>query len=126
MASQVTATLFPDAANMAFAPGLGIAIHLVLSLLVALFYAALVWLPFVRRFGPAASMAVASAALASIWAINFLVVLPVLNPIFVSLLPHAVTFGSKILFGIAMAGVLMGAQRQRDDEEPGVSRRIVV
>lgn len=110
VARQVTASFLPDMVDAAFAPALGIAIHLVLALLVALGYAALVWLPFVRRRGPAASVAVASAVLATIWAMNFLLILPVVNPVFVTLLPYPVTLGSKLLFGMSMAGVLYTAQ----------------
>ncbi len=110
VARQVTASLLPGMADAAFAPSLGIAIHLVLALLVALVYAALVWLPFVRRRGPAASVAAASAILATIWAVNFLLVLPIVNHVFVTVLPYPVTLGSKLLFGMAMAGVLYTAQ----------------
>ena len=111
VARQVTASMLPGLSDAAFAPGLGIAIHLVLALLVALVYAALIWLPFIRRRGPAASLAVASAVLATIWAVNFLLVLPVVNPVFVTLMPYPVTLGSKLLFGMAMAGVLYTAQK---------------
>jgi hypothetical protein len=110
VARQVTASLLPGMADAVGAPGLGIAIHLVLALLVALVYAALVWLPFARRRGPTASVAAASAILATIWAVNFLLILPVVNPVFVTLLPYPVTLGSKLLFGMAMAGVLYTAQ----------------
>lgn len=111
VARQVTASLLPSMADAAFAPVLGIAIHFALSLLVALAYAALIWTPFMRRRGPAASVAVAAGVLASIWMVNFLVVLPIVNAAFVTLLPYSVSLGSKLLFGLAMAGVLYTAQR---------------
>ena len=63
-----------------------------------------------QRHGPAAALATASAVLAAIWVVNFLVVLPIVNAEFVSLLPYSVTLGSKLLFGVAMAMVLSGAQ----------------
>lgn len=113
VARQVTASLWPGAAEAAFAPGLGIAIHLALSLLLAVCFATLVWAPFLRRRGPAASLAAASAVLAAIWAVNFLAVLPIVNPEFVGLLPYSVTFGSKLLFGLAMAAVLSGGRWRR-------------
>ena len=113
VARQVTASIMPGAAEAAFAPGLGIAIHFALSLLVAVCYAALVWVPFMQRRVPAASVAAASAVLAAIWAVNFLVVLPVVNAEFVGLLPYPVTFGSKLLFGLAMATVLSGVPWSR-------------
>lgn len=108
VARQVTASLWPGAADAVFAAALGIAIHLALSLLVAVCYAAQVWVPFMQRRGPAASLAAASAVLAAIWAVNFLVVLPIVNADFVGLLPYSVTFGSKLLFGVAMAAVSVG------------------
>jgi|tagenome__1003787_1003787.scaffolds.fasta_scaffold19051567_1 hypothetical protein len=45
-------------------------------------------------------------ALAAVWAINFMVVLPVLNPPFVDIVPLGVSFVSKLLFGIAAAACL--------------------
>lgn len=110
VARQVTASLLPGVADEAFAPALGVAIHFALSLLVALAYAALIWLPFMRHRGPAASVAVAAGVLALIWVVNFLLILPIVNAEFVSLLPYLVSLGSKILFGLAMAGVLYTAQ----------------
>jgi hypothetical protein len=44
--------------------------------------------------------------LATVWAVNFLLVLPYLNPRFVDLLPYSVTLASKLLFGLAAATVL--------------------
>jgi hypothetical protein len=46
------------------------------------------------------------AALIGVWAINFFVVLPAVSPGFVALLPLAVSFVSKMLFGIAAAVAL--------------------
>lgn len=105
VARQVTASLLPGMEHAALAPALGVAIHLALSLLVALAYALLVWLPFTRHRGPGVSVAVASGVLACLWAVNFLLLLPVVNAEFVHLLPYSVTLGSKLLFGMAMAGV---------------------
>jgi hypothetical protein len=105
VARQVTASLLPGMAESAVAASLGVAIHLVLSVLVALAYALLVWLPFTRRRAPAVSLTVASGVLACVWAFNFLLLLPVVNATFVGLLPYSVSLGSKLLFGVAMAGV---------------------
>ena len=103
VARQVTSSLLPAMAESAVAPALGIALHLGLSVLVALGYALLVWLPFTRRRSPGVSVAVACGVLACIWAVNFLLLLPVVNVQFVRLLPYSVTLGSKLLFGVAMA-----------------------
>jgi hypothetical protein len=110
VARQVTASLLPGMAQAAAAPGLGVALHLVLSVLLAFAYAFVVWLPFTRRRGPAVAVAVAVGVLACIWAVNFLLLLPVVNAAFVGLLPHSVSLGSKLLFGVAMAGVFHVAQ----------------
>ena len=46
-----------------------------------------------------------AAALAIVWAVNFLVLLPLVSPQFVDIVPYAVSLLSKLLFGIAAAGV---------------------
>lgn len=45
------------------------------------------------------------AALVGIWAINFFVVLPIVSPAFIHLVPYPVSLMSKVLFGLAAAGV---------------------
>ena len=45
-------------------------------------------------------------ALGLIWAVNFFVLLPAINPLFVELMPHGVTLLSKLLFAVAMAATL--------------------
>jgi hypothetical protein len=45
------------------------------------------------------------AALVGIWAINFFVVLPIVSPAFAHLVPYSVSLTSKVLFGLAAAGV---------------------
>jgi hypothetical protein len=47
------------------------------------------------------------ALLMTVWAINFFVVLPVVNPGFVTVVPLAISFISKTLFGIAAAIMLV-------------------
>ncbi|HLB81398.1 MAG TPA: hypothetical protein VJJ77_12930 [Dongiaceae bacterium] len=44
--------------------------------------------------------------LIAVWAINFLVILPIVNPAFIGLLPYGATLTSKVLFGLAAASVL--------------------
>jgi hypothetical protein len=50
-------------------------------------------------------------ALAAVWAVNFLVVLPALNPAFVEIVPLAVSFVSKLAFGLAAATCLQFGRR---------------
>jgi hypothetical protein len=45
-------------------------------------------------------------ALTAIWAFNFFALLPTVNADFAGLMPYAVTLGSKLLFGVAMAATL--------------------
>lgn len=115
VAREVTASFSSSLAQTAAAPEIGVLIHLVLSVFVALIYARLVWLPFTQRRGPGVSLAVASGVLACIWVINFLLLLPLVNATFISLLPYSVTLGSKLLFGAAMAEVFQLAQSRRPD-----------
>ena len=54
--------------------------------------------------------AAVTSALALVWAVNFMVVLPLVNPAFVSIVPLGVSFISKLLFGVAAASTLLLAQ----------------
>lgn len=109
VAQQVTASVVPAAAALPSAPLLGIAIHMLLSVALGLAFAATIWRLAAPRLGSAAFMATAAGALALVWAFNFFVVLPVLNPAFVTLMPYGITLTSKVLFGIAMGSVLLNA-----------------
>lgn len=108
IARQVAASLWPSLASGAFAVPAGIAIHIALSLVFGAFFAAAIWLPYARRRGAAVTLAYAIVVLASVWIVNFFIILPVLNPAFVMLMPYGVTLFSKLLFGIAMAWALNG------------------
>jgi len=84
------------AIHMALAAILGMAVAVVLAPLrlhgVRL-YGAMIW------------------ALAAVWAINFLIVLPLINPQFVEVVPMAASFVSKLLFGVAAATCLQAGTR---------------
>lgn len=108
IARQVAASLWPPFASGVFAVPAGIAIHLALSLVLGGFFAAAIWLPFARQRGGAVTQACAVITLAGVWAVNFFIILPALNPAFVMLMPYGVTLFSKLLFGIAMAWALNG------------------
>jgi hypothetical protein len=113
VARQVAVTVFPGAADLAAAPVLGIAVHLVLSLALGAIFAWAVWIPFARRLDFPAAMMTALATLLAVWAVNFFVILPVLNPRFVTLMPYGASLISKALFGIAMAWALEYGQERR-------------
>lgn len=109
VARQISASVFPLMADSSAAAPVGIVIHLLLSLLLAGVFTVAVWLPFARKLRFVQAMLVAVAALSGVWAINFFVILPLLNPVFVTLMPYGITLISKMLFGLAMGGVLVQA-----------------
>lgn len=115
VAREVTASVIPNAAAQSWAPALGVAIHLALSLALGMIFAFTVWLPVTRHLSAAGAMAAAVACLTAIWAFNFFIILPELNPGFLRLMPLAVTLFSKVLFGAGMAAVL---QRAADKPAP--------
>jgi len=82
----------------------GIAVHMTLAALLGVVLTAL-WQARPGR-GVGALYGFMLAALAAVWAVNFFVVLPVLEPSFVHLLPYSVSLVSKLLFGVAAAETL--------------------
>lgn len=63
------------------------------------------------------------ASLALVWAMNFFVVLPVVEPSFVHLLPYSVSLVSKLLFGVAAAEALRRSAAFQHKSLPVRSRR---
>jgi hypothetical protein len=106
VAQQVTASVWPAAAAWSLAPVLGVVIHMVLALALAALCAPLLLRFSARRAAPGATTMIAVMALTLVWAINFFLILPVINPKFVALMPYGATLISKMLFGLAMAGVI--------------------
>lgn len=87
----------------------GVAIHMAIATMLGLAVAAAL-AP--MRLRGAGLYAVLTATLAAVWAVNFLLVLPLVNPAFVGVVPMAVSFISKLLFGVAAAASLqLGATR---------------
>jgi hypothetical protein len=117
VAQQVAASVVPAAAALPSAPLWGIAIHMLLSATLGLAFAATIWRLAAPRLGPATFLATAAVSLALVWAFNFFVVLPALNPAFVTLMPYGATLASKVLFGIAMGSVLLLASPRRNPEQ---------
>ena len=115
VARQISASVFPSLAETPVAVPVGIAVHLLLSLLLAGIFTVAVWLPYARKLRFATAVLLAALVLSGVWAINFFVILPVLNPAFVVLLPYAATLFSKVLFGIAMGwGLAYAGGRQAE------------
>lgn len=90
--------------------GAGIAIHMTLAALLGL-AVAFALQPLRPRLDGLSFDATVVSVLGLVWAINFFVVLPVLNPAFVEVVPLAVSFVSKLLFGAAAAWSLRIAAR---------------
>ena len=85
---------------------LGVAVHMALAMTLGIALA-FVWSA-LRERRPSLSnpYPLMLTALAGVWAINFLVVLPIVSPAFVHMVPYAVSLTSKLLFGVAAAAVL--------------------
>ncbi len=107
IARQVTASLFPFAADLSIAPMLGLIIHLLLSLVLVLLFITIVLKPVFVRYGKPGIMLSSLITLALVWKINFFIVLPLINPSFISLMPLLITFISKLLFGAVMGWTLI-------------------
>lgn len=121
---EVAATVMPAATATA---ELGLAVHFALSLALAAVFSYItgrIW----PHAGLGERLAAAVVLLASVWAVNFLVVLPWLNPAFTTLLPPGVTFVSKLLFALALWGVFAvlswnpRARTQRSQASPTGNR----
>lgn len=105
LARGVTTAAGVSALLPASPAALGVAVHMVfaVALGIALAFA---W----RTLSSHRSEAVSPfpfmfIALTGVWAVNFLVVLPLVSPAFISLVPFPVSLISKVLFGLAAAEV---------------------
>ena len=107
VARAISATVSPAWAGLAAAPMIGIGIHFLLSFVLAGVFIRAFWAPYLRRRGAAVALVAGPFSLTVVWWLNFFVVLPALHPAFVGLLPYAVTFISKFLFGLALSTVLI-------------------
>lgn len=121
VARQITATVLPLLQGGTFAVTFGIVIHFLLSVVLATGFVLLCYRPVACRFGLTGIVTAGMASLALVWALNFLVILPILNPAFTGLMPYTVTGVSKLLFGAVMGGVLTGGASARQDNYRMVS-----
>ncbi len=106
VARGVTRAVFPAIGATPWAPALGLALHMILAVALGVVLVATVSTPLLRHLGGWPRSTLMVAALGCVWAFNFLVVLPALDPGFLTLLPVAVTLASKLLFGVAAATTL--------------------
>ncbi len=107
VAREISVTLLPFTATSYYAPMLGILFHLILSLILAISFNAIILKSVARQFGNRSVIVCSFTTLAIVWVVNFFVVLPILNPSFISLMPLIVTLISKLLFGLAMGLVFI-------------------
>jgi hypothetical protein len=106
VARGVTTALFPGLGGLPYAAELGIALHMLLAVGLGIAVVAALAAPVFRGVAGWSQSALVVLALAAVWSVNFLLLLPQLDPAFVTLLPVAVTLASKLLFGISAAAVL--------------------
>jgi hypothetical protein len=104
IAGNIADTVIPGVLHAPAAPALGLAIHFGLSAILGLLLIRPLTGAIRGRSGALLPMSLGILGL--IWCMNFMLVLPVINPIFPTLLPAWVTFASKLLFGAALARVL--------------------
>ncbi len=111
VAQGVAATLLPNIPLATAAVPLGILIHMSIAVALGIAIAILVrsWLP--RTGVKFVEPVTVISLLIGIWAVNFFIVLPALNPAFVTLVPYTVSLASKVLFGCAAALTLQFIDR---------------
>lgn len=106
VARGIVESVIPGWAPASYAVALGILIHLGLAVALGNVLVFAMRLLGRRLHTAPAELVWVTGALAAVWAINFFVILPRLNPGFVILLPYGATMLSKLLFGVAAATVL--------------------
>jgi len=106
VATGITSTVLPTIGSQPVAILLGLAIHFGLAVALGLAVAGLIRWGAPQFAGNATEMSLVVAILAAVWMVNFLVVLPIVNPAFVHIVPLPVSLVSKLLFGVAAAFAL--------------------
>jgi len=115
VATGITKTFDPELASGALGVPMGVAIHFGLAIGLGLAVTILIRNTLPNLAGKMSEFALVVAILAVVWAVNFLVILPMVNPSFIYAVPLAVSFTSKLLFGIGAGFVLM----LRSEPRPG-------
>ena len=111
VARGVTQSLLPGLASAPAAVPLGLAIHMALAVTLGILIAVAIPRMAPRLAGRPMEPVAVVAALIGVWAVNFFVVLPVINPAFATLVPLGASFVSKTLFGFAAAFVFWCSRR---------------
>lgn len=102
VAREVTASVVPQWREAGYAVVFGIVIHMVLSIVLSSVYLLTLGRWAARRFSLFGQLLTGVAALVSIWAVNFFILLPLMNPAFSDHLSYGVTLMSKVLFAVSM------------------------
>jgi hypothetical protein len=103
---EVTRSILPSYSASSSAALIGILIHLILAVGLGISVAFAILVSLRRHDRVYAEYSLVMLTLATVWAVNFLFILPYLNPPFAGLLPYSVTLVSKLLFGFSAATVL--------------------
>lgn len=106
VARGVATALFPALGTLPYIAAIGVALHMLLAVALGIAVVAAFRAPLLRRVGAWPQSMLVVLALGAVWSFNFLVVLPQLDPAFLTLLPMVVTLASKLLFGVSAAAVL--------------------
>ncbi|MBL8587278.1 MAG: hypothetical protein JNK46_01990 [Methylobacteriaceae bacterium] len=107
VARGVIETVAPNLGAHALAAPLGVLVHMLLSLALGLALAVFARRVLAPALGGSRAFLSVVGLLIGVWAVNFFVVLPILNPDFVTLVPYSASLMSKALFGVAAAAALM-------------------
>ncbi len=103
VARGIARTVFPNLVTPATAVPLGIAIHMGLAIMLGIALAVFVRSALPRSAPSLLEPVAVIGLLICVWAINFLLVLPAINPAFATLVPYSASLTSKVLFGAAAA-----------------------
>ena len=122
VARGVTTAAGVGALLPASAASLGVAVHMTLAIALGAGLA-FAWRAFsANRAGSSNPYAFMLAALTGVWAVNFFVILPIIDPTFIHLVSYPVSLTSKLLFGMAAAEAL----RRQAAPQPAAHRAFFV
>lgn len=114
VARGIVGSVIPALAASTWAAEFGVLIHLALAVALGVGLALVVATILRHPENRHSDFLLTMFILASVWALNFLVVLPHINPAFVHLLPLGVTLLSKLLFGLAAATTFRARRLRRE------------
>jgi len=118
VARGVTQTLFPRLIAPSTSVALGILVHMGLAIILGIVISIFVRSVLPRTAPPILEPVAVVTILVTVWAINFLIILPVINPAFVTLVPYAISLTSKVLFGVTAALVFRLSHGPRTVAKP--------